>query len=127
MDMTTVQAWLPTAIAAGSLGLIWWDVRRRANIAERRTAEIEGSVRRSLYRDDGSTIYIPRGECERDQGACRQSVCSKIDAMQATLAAMDAKRDAQRDIITNQIQSNASELAKLAGKVEQFLSQQNKS
>jgi hypothetical protein len=110
MDIATLQNWLPTAIAAGGVGYIWWDIRRARS-----------EWRKALYRDDGTPIYVMRDDCRREQSDCQAGVCAKISGVQAKLDAMDARREEQRNIIIDQLMRVATRVEGLAARLDEYI------
>ncbi len=78
--------WIPGLIAAGALAFIWWDIRRNKMANEMK-------LKKALYRDDGITVFIPRGECD----ALHASFCKKTDEIRKLVADMDKKRELARN------------------------------
>ena len=72
-------------------------------------AEVKG-MKKSLYNDDGTTVYIPRSEFKQVQQGCQMAVCNKIDELKAVVLRVEVQQD-----------SDAKELHKLMGRVEQYL------
>ncbi len=110
MDLATLQSWLPTAIAAGALGLIWRDVRG-----------VRREWRQALYRADGTPIYIMREECRTEQAQCQREVCSKISEMRVKLDAMDARREEQRNIIINQLMAMSGRIESISARLDEYI------
>jgi hypothetical protein len=110
MELATIQAWLPTAVASGLLAVVWIDVRRA------RTA-----WRRALYREDGTPIYVMREECRREQHDCQGMVCTKITAVQVKLDSMDARREEQRNVVINQIMQMSARIEGLASRLDEYI------
>jgi hypothetical protein len=79
----------------------------------------EALLRKSLYREDGTTVYTPRVECEKSQTSCANRVCGKLDEMRA-----DNQRRHEEDLATQRIHLQAhSEIAEFVGSVKQFMQQ----
>jgi hypothetical protein len=92
MEAVSVWAnWLPSMIAAGALGLVWADMR---SFKKRNTAELkllQTDFKKALYDENGTTKYVPRGDCERQATSCQKVLCSKIDELKTV------QKDAQVD------------------------------
>jgi hypothetical protein len=79
----------------------------------------EALLRKSLYREDGTTVYTPRVECEKSQTSCANRVCGKLDEMRA-----DNQRRHEEDLETQRIHLQAHEkLTEFVGTVKQFMQQ----
>ena len=113
MDTATLQAWLPTAVAGGALALIWNDLRKSK-------AELSESLRRALYRDDGTTNYMPRMGCEREQSRCQILTCGKIEALSAKMDLMDSRREHAKEQQQAQMGDVKQAIAVLSERVEQL-------
>jgi uncharacterized protein YceH (UPF0502 family) len=120
MDMATLQAWLPTGIAAGALALIWGDVRSTKRQLSAKVDEISAAFKKMLFRDDGSTNYMLRQSCEREQSRCQQMTCGKIEALSVKMDLMDAKREHAKEQQTAQMGDVKQALAVLSERVEQL-------
>jgi uncharacterized protein YceH (UPF0502 family) len=120
MDIATLQAWLPTGIAAGALALIWGDVRSTKRELTSRVEEVTSTFKRLLFRDDGSTNYMLRQSCEREQSRCQTITCGKIEALSAKMDLMDAKREHAKEQQTAQMGDIKQALAVLSERVEQL-------
>jgi hypothetical protein len=107
-------AWLPSAVAAGLLGVVWYDMRRQTSLARR-------EWKRALYREDGTPIYIMRAECGQEQTKCQQHLCGKIADLRAKLDSMDARREAQRDVILTQLGSLAVEVGGIKSSFDHYV------
>ena len=81
MDAT----WLPGIIAVGALGFIWWDIRRSRIMNETK-------LKSALYKKDGITVYVPRGECHQNI----EAICKKTDEIKAVITKADEKREQAR-------------------------------
>ncbi len=78
----------------------------------------DGMIKR-LYRDDGTTIYMPRTDCEKSQGVCANRVCAKLDEMRA-----DIQRRHEEDLETQrELRHRHDEIAEFVGAVKQFMQQ----
>jgi len=113
MDTAALQAWLPTAVAGGALALIWNDLRKSK-------AELSESLRRALYRDDGTTNYMPRMGCEREQSRCQILTCGKIEALSAKMDLMDSRREHAKEQQQAQMGDVKQAIAVLSERVEQL-------
>lgn len=77
----------------------------------------EALLRKSLYRDDGTSVYTPRVECKENQTSCGGRVCGKLDEMRA-----DNQRRHEEDLETQRIHLQAHErLTEFVGTVKQFM------
>lgn len=88
----------------------------------------EALLRKSLYRDDGTSVYTPRVECDKNQTSCGNRVCKKLDEIQKnnTTAMAELRADNQRrheeDLETQRIHLQAhTEIAEFVGSVKQFM------
>jgi uncharacterized protein YceH (UPF0502 family) len=109
MDIATLQAWLPTAVAGGALALVWNDVRKS-----------KAELRRSLYHEDGTTNYMPRLSCEREQARCQILTCGKIEALSAKMDLMDSRRENAKEQQQAQMGDVKQAIAVLTERVEQL-------
>jgi len=119
---------MAASIAAAASAYIWWRIRKEAERAEKTAGRLEESVKRRLYRVDGQTVYVPRGECDRMHNDCRQTICQKIDAMRveffesrAELKGLIAQADAKREDTREEFVEQLRELAKFMGRVEEYM------
>lgn len=110
MELATIQAWLPTAVAGGLLAVVWVDVR-----------VARAAFHRALYRPDGTPIYIMRDECRIEQRDCQNMVCSKITAVQLKLDSMDDRREEQRDVVLNQIMQMSARIEGLSSRLDEYI------
>lgn len=77
----------------------------------------EALLRKSLYRDDGTTVYTPRVECEKNQTSCANRVCGKLDEMRK-----DNQRRHEEDLETQREHLRLhGDLAEFVGMVKQFM------
>ena len=67
------------------LGFIFWQIRKQ-----------QGNLKAALYKEDGVTIYITRGECEKINNKFEKSVCDKVDEIKNAIKDMDDKREIAR-------------------------------
>lgn len=116
--------WLPTVVTGGALILIWADIRwakgqfnQKAETLKddfiKKTEEIVNTFRKALYHDDGTTVFAPTVICERERNLCRTMTCSKLDALNAKMISMDAKRERSKDAAikeSNDIKNRLSSL-----------------
>jgi uncharacterized protein YceH (UPF0502 family) len=120
MDIATIQAWLPTAIAGGALALIWNDVRNTKNQLTSKADELSNSLRHALYREDGTTHFMPRNGCEREQNRCQAITCGKIEALSVKMDLMDSRREHAKEQSQAQMFDVKQALAVLTERVEQL-------
>lgn len=120
MDLTTLQAWLPTAIAAGALALIWGDVRATKNDILHKMEVFSQEFKKALYRDDGTTHFMPRNGCEREQSRCQAITCGKIEALSVKMDLMDSRREHAKELAQTQMGDVKQALAVLTERVEQL-------
>jgi uncharacterized protein YceH (UPF0502 family) len=120
MDIATLQAWLPTGIAAGALALVWGDVRSTKRQLFVKVDVISDSFKKLLFREDGTTNYIPRISCEREQLRCQTLTCGKIGELSAKMDLMDSRRERAKDIQAEQMGDIKQALAVLSERVEQL-------
>ena len=120
MDTANVHAWLPTVIAGGALALIWADVRASKRQLGKRLEEFALDFRHALYRDDGTTHFMPRNGCEREQSRCQQITCGKIEAISVKMDLMDAKREHAKEQAQIQMADVGKALAVLTERVEEL-------
>ena len=76
-------------------------------------AEVKGikqDLRKALYDDTGSTIYIPRKEFKAVQQGCQNAICNKIEELKAVVLEVETKRE-----------DDSKDLHQLMGRVEQYL------
>lgn len=109
----------------------------RAKVATKSDLEnvedgLRAEQRKSLYRDDGTTIFTPRAECEKSQTNCGKRVCDKLDEIQKTNAATlaEMRADTQRrhdEYLTAQREHLRLHegLPEFVGAVKQFMQQYN--
>jgi len=120
MDIATLQAWLPTGIAAGALALIWGDLRSTKRELISKVDEAAASLKRALFREDGSTNYMLRQGCEREQLRCQTLTCGKVEELSAKMDLMDAKREHAKDLQAAQMGDIKQALAVLSERVEKL-------
>jgi hypothetical protein len=105
-----LSQWLPTVVAAGGIGLLWYDVRRGRS-----------EWRKALYRDDGTQNFITRAECKEEQTACQQHLCGKINEMRLKLDSMDNRRELQRDVVTRELSNLAAKIEGLTSRLDEYI------
>lgn len=120
MDMATLQAWLPTLAATGAFGLLWGDMRSTKRQLGAKLDELSDALKRALYRDDGTTIYVPRQSCEREQARCQSITCGKIEALSVKMDLMDVKREQAKEQQANQMGDMREAIAVLSQRVGQL-------
>lgn len=120
MDLATIQAWLPTVIAGGALALIWGDMRGVRRELAQKLEELSATMRHALYREDGTTHYMPRSACEREQSRCQQVTCGKIEALSVKMDLMDSRREQAKEQSLAQMSDVKQALAVLSERVEQL-------
>ena len=120
MDISTLQAWLPTGIAAGALALIWGDMRASKRELTAMIEAMSVSIKKALYADDGRTHFMPRLSCEREQSRCQSVTCGKIEAILVKMDLMDAKREHAKEQQQSQMGDVKQALAVLSERVEQL-------
>lgn len=115
-----------------SLGVFKAKVATKADL-QKVEDSLRADQRKSLYRDDGTTIFTPRVECDKNQTSCSGRVCDKLDEFQTNnIAALkDLRADAQRrheeGLETQREHLRLhGELAEFVGAVKQFMQQKNK-
>lgn len=79
-----------TALIGGLFAFMWWDIRRRDKISNTR-------FNKKLYRENGQSIYLPRGECQKEQATYAQIVEMKFDAIRVMIKGLCKKMDAQTE------------------------------
>jgi hypothetical protein len=105
-----LSQWLPTVVAAGGIGLLWYDVRRGRS-----------EWKKALYREDGTPNYITRAECKEEQTACQQHLCGKINEMRLKLDAMDNRRELQRDVISKELSNLTAKIEGLTSRLDEYI------
>ncbi len=108
--MDNLSQWLPTVVAAGGIGLLWYDVRRGRS-----------EWKKALYKEDGTPHYITRAECKEEQHACQQHLCAKIAEMRLKLDTMDNRRELQRDAITKELSNLTAKIEGLASRWDEYI------
>lgn len=95
----------------------------RAKLATKEDlAKAEEALLHRLYREDGTTIYMPRVECRDSQTSCGKRLCAKLDEIKA-----DSQRrheeglEAQREHLRRH-----DDLGEFVGAVRQFMQHHNK-
>jgi uncharacterized protein YceH (UPF0502 family) len=122
MDLAALQSWLPTLISGGALALIWGDMRSTKKQLSSKVEELGTTFKRMLFREDGTTNYMLRNGCEREQSRCQAITCGKIEAISAKMDLMDAKREHAKDLQAAQMGDVKQALAVLSERVEQLSS-----
>lgn len=56
-----------------------------------------GGLKKRLYHDDGTTVYLPRSEFERIQIETQRAYCRKVDDILEKLKDMDKSREEARE------------------------------
>jgi len=79
----------------------------------------EQFFRQVLFRDDGITNYLPRGECEQCRISCQTRLDNRLESIQKAIVEADAKREKSKDEITKMFTTLVSDLAKLSGSVNE--------
>ena len=117
---TTIQGWLPTVIAGGALALVWGDMRSTKRQLSGKFEELTNAFKKALYREDGTTNYMPRPTCERGQARCQSITCGEIEAISVKMDLMDAKREHAKEQHTAQLGDVRQALAVLSERMEQL-------
>lgn len=79
-------------------------------------------LRKSLYREDGTTIFVPRAECEKSRANCANRVCSKLEEMKA-----DAQRRHDEHLANEREHLRLhGDMAEFVGAVRQFMENHKK-
>jgi hypothetical protein len=120
MGIEFIQHWLPTAISAGLLTLIWGDMRSTKRQLSDMVAAMGVSLRNALYASDGRTNYMPRLSCEREQARCQNLTCGKMEAISTKMDLMDARRETAKEQQQTQMGEIRQALAVLSERVEQL-------
>ena len=102
-----------------SLGVFKAKVATKADLQK---SEVD--MLKRLYREDGTTIYTPRIECEKNQAGCANRVCEKIEESKADVhhwhkeirEEISGWREEQREH-----SKLHSELAEFVGAVKNFI------
>lgn len=121
--------WVSIVMGLVSLGAFKAKVATKADL-EKVEDGLRADQRRSLYREDGTSIFTPRAECEKDQASCGKRVCDKLDELQRTNAATfaDIRADSQRrheeglEAQREHLRLHG-ELSEFVGTVKQFMQQ----
>ena len=70
-------------------------------------------MKKALYREDGTTIYVPRAEC----GPTHESICKKIEEMKKITVNADEKR--QEATVENSLKWE--NLQYTMGRIEEYM------
>lgn len=89
-----------------------------ATIASRLDSQ-EAFMKSVLFRQDGTTNYLPRGECEQCRITCQTRLDNRLEAIQRTIDEADRRREESKDDITKMFNEMSQGLAKLSGSVEE--------
>jgi hypothetical protein len=100
--------------------VLWNDVRNSKAQLFIKIDEVTAAFKKSLFRDDGITNYMPRSTCEREQERCQRNTLTKIEAVSVKMDLMDAKREHAKELQTAQMGDIKQALAVLAERVEQL-------
>lgn len=116
-DITIVLAALGSALAAAASGYIWHRIKKDVQKCEDAMDIVEDSIKRRLYRSDGTPIYITCVEFEKRQKSCQDYICAEIRELRDGLEKMDAKREAARE----ESDKRYNILMQFVGRVEQYM------
>lgn len=117
MSGTFIETWLPTVVAGGALGMIWLDLRRFKNDMSVKVDEMSDQLKHALYRADGTTNYIPRSECEKEQLRCQAHLCSKIEGLGLKIDKSELRRDREREQLTAELKQVRQSIDRVIGRV----------
>jgi hypothetical protein len=92
----------------------------------RRIDAQEAYFKTIFFRQDGTTNYLPRGECERCQAACQARLDSRMEAVQRSLLDGERKREASKEDIVKMFIELKTELAKLHGSFDEHNTERGK-
>ncbi|MBW2178765.1 MAG: hypothetical protein JRG81_00090 [Deltaproteobacteria bacterium] len=94
-------------VLAGMMAFVWWQVRKN-----------QGSLRTALYKKDGISVYVTKGECKDSHVKLDKSICDKFDGFRKDMKEMDGKRELARreDSIWKEKMSRA--LGRIEGMLE---------
>lgn len=77
----------------------------------------EDEMMARLYHKNGTSIFVPRAECEKSQASCANRVCGQLEEMRA-----DQQRRHEEDLETQRIHLRAhNEITEFVGAVKQFM------
>lgn len=95
-----------------------------SDVKKKFSKEIE-SVKRGLYKDDGTLVYVPADECEKRRADCDKihasnsaNVCRKIEELGKDLQEDREKREAEAKELSERLRLIEIDMAKLAGREE---------
>jgi hypothetical protein len=62
--------WIPSLIATGALGFVWYDIRR-----------FKKDIWNAIYDDNGAGRFVSRDDCETHTSKCPVTICKKVDEL----------------------------------------------
>lgn len=90
--------------------------------------DLKEEHKKSLYREDGTTIFVPRAECDKNQVSCGDRVCAKLTEIKNSHAAslVELREDTRRRHEEHLAAQRAhlelhGDLAEFVGAVKQFM------
>jgi outer membrane murein-binding lipoprotein Lpp len=85
----------------------------------RRIDAQEEYMKTVFFRQDGTTNYLPRNECERCQAQCQARLDARIENVQRSIEDGERKREASKEDIVKMFINLKAELAGLIGSVNE--------
>jgi hypothetical protein len=85
----------------------------------RRIDAQEEYMKTVFFRQDGTTNYLPRNECERCQASCQARLDGRIESVQRAIEEGERKREASKEDIVKMFMNLKAELAGLIGSVSE--------
>lgn len=89
------------------------------NSISRRIEDQEKFMKQVMFRNDGTTNYLPRGECEQCRTACQNRLDSRLESIQRCIEGMDRKRESSKDEITKSYEKLMQLVSRLQGTVDE--------
>lgn len=72
-------------VLAGMMAFVWWQVRKN-----------QSGLKTALYKKDGVSVYVTKGECKDSHVKLEKSICDKFDGIRKDIKDMDDKRESAR-------------------------------
>jgi hypothetical protein len=116
-EITIILAAFGSALAAAAAGYIWYRIKKDVQKCEDAMSIVETGIKRRLYNQDGTPIYVTYAEFEKRQKACQDHICAEIRELREGLEKMDARREAAR----NDSERRYNLLMQFVGRVEEYM------
>jgi hypothetical protein len=81
------------------IGIVWGKLKTRQDIQGKQLNDL----RRGLYREDGTLVYVTEKACATWHGECKASICAKIEELKEMIKETEEKREQDRQKLNKTI------------------------